>query len=51
MAQCVQKDTLELLLLRGGITTVDEFDTITSKENSLSVRENVKTRDIRGTKV
>ena len=48
MAQCVKKETLELLLLRGGITTIDEFETISSEKNSPSVREDIKYRDIRG---
>ena len=48
MAQCVKKETLELLLLRGGIITIDEFDTISTEKNSPSVRENIKNRDIRG---
>ena len=48
MAQSVKKETLELLLLRGGITTIDEFDTISSEKSSPSVRENIKNRDIRG---
>ena len=48
MAQCVKKETIQLLLLRGGITPIGELDTISSEKNSLSVRENVKNRDIRG---
>ena len=48
MAQCVKKETLELLLLRGGITAIDEFETISSEQKSTSVRENIKNRDIRG---
>merc|ERR1719167_249922 len=47
MAQCVKKETLKLLLLRGGIITIDEFDTISTEKNSPSVRENIKNRDIR----
>ena len=48
MAQSVKKDTLKLLLLRGGITDIDQFDTTTSKTNTLSVREDIANRDIRG---
>ena len=48
MAQSVKKDTLKLLLLRGGITDIDQFDTTTSNTNALSVREDIANRDIRG---
>ena len=48
MAQSVKKDTLKLLLLRGGITDIDQFDTTTSNTNTLSVREDIANRDIRG---
>ena len=49
MAQSVKKDTLRLLLLRGGITDADECNAITSKTNThLSVREDIESRDIRG---
>ena len=42
MAQVIKKETLELLLLRGGVT---------SEVNSHSVREDTKNRDIRGNKL
>lgn len=48
MSECVKKETLQLLLLRGGITSPDPFDNNWSEANSPSIREDIEHRDIRG---
>ena len=48
MSECVKKETLQLLLLRGGITSLDPFDNDWSEANSPSIREDTEHRDIRG---